>query len=694
MGKKEFINRIRNKTIIFFLIYSLIILSINFYLSITDYLENRIKLNYEIHTFDENAGVDVGLYHQNYGSDVLKSLLVINFFRNYFTAYTTFFLMFFAFIFNKNDQLLAVKHRVKFSEIVVPSIILLLLITTLFFLGREFIVPSSRRTLDNAINRSSQARALFNKGCASQKDGLFEEALNYYKEYLEIITDDNTIVERVAVLLTEVNIASFEKTRAGDLPQRIGLEHFNNSLLNKLESNEDKAFLTSIYSLDNYGRNYLLKDNLRSDEREKLWRILFIAGFTREILQVTSLEDTGVSGVITDYYQLAEIYFKKGDYTTAWYYYRYIFDNDQLRRDEVGLKISEIKNILQMNTVVSGQNSISRDSFRRELLEQERQMVHIYELSRKADYLYKEGALKEAYFTLEEILQINYRLREIRDFRDRVYAELTSKAVEFSKIDSIRGLPGKKSFCFMAKPNQFIYFGEIIPFSGTYYVFDVKIVDFDDNFNVTKTVTAPYGEFKNKQIFTMYTYSLNDRDLEFYPESEVSNGSKQTLKNDYIFTIEADISTLYNFSYDYERALDFAIFRLYEMRSFSGVSQGNETFSMGFNNNFIKTAIIDKISKDFMIFTLSLFMIVLGWKFRSKTGLQMGLRYYVLLPSIPLIFVAMINGFISINTHFYSILGTIMNFNLLLVVCIVLNVLLMVSAIVVVAGTGVDGKGQ
>ncbi len=704
MGKKELLRMIRNKTLLFLFLYSIFYIGINLYASVSGYLDDRLILNYDIESYGSEFKPHSGIYHEYFGQKIVLSKMVIDYFKNFFAAYTLFFLILFSVFLNKNEHLIIAKQKVLFSEIVIPALIVVIVLTVLYFTGREFIVPVHRLKLDDMVNRSSQAYGVFQQASTKHKDKKYEEALVYYKEYLELIDSDPTVTERVNILLSEINIESFEKTRVGDLPRIIGIEHFKKGLLDKLEDKREHEFLYSIYKLDNYGRNYLLKENPDKNERVRLWQVLYNAGYTRERIQVTDFGDLSISGIITDYYQLADIYMKKNDFTTAWYYYKFVLETDPIRRDEAAGKINEIKNILSMGSLATD-NSVTADSYRKKLISQEKLMVHSYELKRKASHLYEKELLKEAFFIYNDILDINPRLREIRDDRDKVLRDLSQRAVEITEISNASFVPGKNDFCFMADPHSLVVYKKIIPYNNSYYLFDIMIYKLDEKFGVEKSVFAPYGQFKTNKRFTLYSYSLADREKEYFPVVTTNSKKRELERKNVFYNIDADISTLYNFSYDYERAMDFSLFKLYELKTFapdnvedsSVIKSDNrihkntdKNFSMGFNANFIKTAITDKISRYFLFFSISLLSIVLGWNFRSKSGMQLPVRYFLFIPAIPVAYLVVLNLVVKFITVFYSILASVSPFGVLLILCIVVNIIIMVVSIIVVSGTGVE----
>ena len=101
------------------------------------------------------------------------------------------------------------------------------------------------------------------------------------------------------------------------------------------------------------------------------------------------------------------------------------------------------------------------------------------------------------------------------------------------------------------------------------------------------------------------------------------------------------MNLLYNFSYDYEKTFNSSLISLSKL--YNTISENKkENFSIGFNSNFIKSAIADKISNILIFLSLNLIIISLSWRLRSN--------YLTGIPKIHLLIILAIPFFISRRT--------------------------------------------
>ncbi len=406
-----------------------------------------------------------------------------------------------------------------------------------------------------------------------------------------------------------------------------------------------------------------------------------------ERISEKSDQDTTIADTITDYIQLAEIYFQKKDYHAAWYYYQYIIESDSAKRNEAKEKINLIKKIFKYeNSMMDKKEKISDRQLQDWLSQKEREIQEIYILKNQAEYREKKKEYQKAFFIYKDILKKNPNLRDVIKAKNNVYLQLTNVAVELSDIECAKIYPSKRNFVFMLAPRTLIYISSIIKRLNKFYFYDVKIYNLDNKFKINSIIESPYGETKSPDSFTLYCYSLKNRKIENYPTITYSNSSKKRY-SDYIFSLPVSMNTLYNFSYDYNKTLGFSLAKLFQLKNFTIKEKGANDFSIGFNNNFIKTAIADKISRIFIFFSICLILISLSWRFRSSYISNIPIFHYLLMLIIPFFIYVIVNILQTFITSFYSILSLTTNFAVMLIISFVLNIILMIFSIIYIASS-------
>ena len=236
----------------------------------------------------------------------------------------------------------------------------------------------------------------------------------------------------------------------------------------------------------------------------------------------------------------------------------------------------------------------------------------------------------------------------------------------------------------MLSENQLAYIGLITKGKNKFYLYDIKICSFDINYNFKNIIEAPYGETKSRNTFTLYSFSLNNRNKVNLPVITYKNSRKE-IYSEYIFKLPATLNSLYNFSYDYKKTLNNSLANLFKLNNL--INDSNKNFSIGFNNNFIKTAITDKISHIFIFFSLNLIIIALSWRLRSNYLTGIPKIHLLIILAIPFFIYIFINTIQKYNTIFYSTLAISTNIFILLILCFVINIVLMLFSIFYIAST-------
>ncbi|MBP7554049.1 MAG: hypothetical protein KA885_11545 [Spirochaetes bacterium] len=611
-------------------------------------------------------------FHPQFFFDFFKANSVVIFFNNYFLCGLLFLTLTYSLIINREDLISKTGNKLFFYQISSRGLYLLVFLTIFYIIALEFIVPSALEKIDAIKNSSLRAGVSLRNGEEAYENKNYVDAAKFYNEFLSII-NDNAIEEKFREAKNKIVLP--KKMYANELK----------TILNSAKNESDKLFIKELYGneINDY---FYLKDNTSTEEKNRLWSILNgTEYFVNGDAPVEYKDDGLISDMITDYGQLAEIFFNKRDYLTAWYYYQYVVETDTAKSVEAKNKIYLIKKALKY------QNSDFSDAELAEFMKnKESEIKNIYNLKKIAANYISLKEYQKAYFVYQDILGINRNLRDAINGMNLSRSELNKISAEYSDMEKAKKYVGKRNFAFLLDPYSTVYIGNIVKtynddFTYTYYLYDVKINYFDAKNNISKLIKADFGQMKTNYLATLYCFDISDRNREFFP-TMTENGVTTVLKDKYLYTIPVDINTLYNFSYDYEKTLTFPIVKLLRLKNYKFAGTNN----VGINMDFVKTAILDKISRYFIFFTLSLLAISLSWRLRSKYLGNFPILLYPILLVIPVFLYFVIKTVLYFSTLTYSILSGCLDFTILLIIAIAFHSILSAVAAIFLAVTLVE----
>jgi len=672
---------------------------------------------------------------------LLKNLLFI----------TLLFIVFcYSIVINKGDTITKTGSALHFYQIVSRGLYIVVFLTCFFIFSTEILIPMLESSLETLKNSTLRANTSLLNAKEAEKKGDLIESLTYYNEYLTIIPNDWNILDKTRELKNKIG-----------LPKKINSYDFENLILKNIKDSANYDLVKNSYIHNSYKGYYTISPNLSNEDKNRIWQIIYNTGFFKaksmsdeNIEKGYEVEDTSISTRITDYSQLADIYFDKKDYLTAWFYYQHMAEADKSKRKYALERIALIKKGLRFQ-----RSDLSDKQFEEFLTESDKQIKKIYSLKKKASESFNNGEYQKAYFYYNDILYINRNLRDAIEGKNLSYEKLKNSGVELSEILKAQTFSGKQNFLFFADIDTIVLVDYIVKkydnenLRNTYYLYNVKIINFDSSFKNIRTIFAKYGQTKSLNTYTLYCYDLSNRENEFYPVLYENNVYKGELKKEYIFRFPVDINTLYNFSYNYSKALNFSLLRLLQLnrlganvlkitnefdinefenfilpkikdkkskelllnvyklnqltkkyylidditeeqkskliKIFSKIGLKQGSLSIGFNVNFIKTAIVDKISRFFMFFYLSLFFITLSWRLKVDYFSTMKKIYLPFLLFIPFFIFFLLEIIYTVNTLLCSIMAVSFNFELLLLVSIIFNLLITIISTIFLSANSV-----
>ncbi len=689
-------------------------------------------------------------YNKIFFNNYLINNTILLFLKNLLLITLIFIVFCYSLVIGKDDTITKDGSKIHFYQIISRGLYIIIVLNFIYILTTEILIPKLENDLEIFKNSTLRAKISLDIAKEAEKKGDYIESLLYYNEYLTIIPNDWNIIEKTRELKNKVTI-----------PKKINSYDFENLILKKIKDSSDYEFIKNSYISYPYRGYYAIIPNLSNEDKTKIWQIIYKTDFfkiksnedlslNKEEIEGYEKEDTSISTNITDPSQLADIYFDKKDYITAWFYYQHMAEADKSKRKYALERIALIKKGLRFQ-----RSDLSDKEFEDFLSSSDREIKKIYSLKIKATESFEKGEYQKAYFYYNDILYINRNLRDAIQGKNLSYEKLRKNAVELSEIVKARSFTGKDNFVFLSDENTIVFIDYIVKkydnemLKNNFYLYNVKIIKFDSSFKNFKTIIAKYGKSISSTTYTLYCYDISNRENEFYPILYEDNISKGEIKRDYIFKFPVDINTLYNFSYNYSRVFNFSLLKLlqlnnlganifniineieinefenfilpkiknkkdkefilniYKLDNFSkkyylndnlteqekskvikifskiGIKQNNS--SIGFNLNFIKTAISDKISRFFMFFYLSLFILTLSWRLKLNFFGNIKKSYLPFLLLIPFFIFFILELIYNLNTLICSIISLSFNFEILLLVTIILNLLLTIIATVILS---------
>ena len=533
------IHHIRRKTLLTYAVSLAILLAVSFFLAYFRYNRN--------------------VYHIQFFRSYLHNMMGKTFFENMFFVTMTATVFCYTLIVGRGDVISKSGQRLLFHQLVASGIIILGILTFVNILSSEIFIPKFNAKLDLLSNSTLRANTALRTANALYEKADYERSIKYYQEYLSII-DDTDIDARLLEVKNKINI-----------PKQLDVSHYNR-IISRLSGRSDAEFIETMYQRKVNNMRYI-NANVSDDERRRVWTILndidFFGGdYTVEGQLKYAVSDSSVSDKITNYSELADIYFDRHDYLTAWYYYQYTVEKHTAESRKAQDRINKIKVFLREE--YADMDDAQFESFIRET---QTKINGMYNLKNRGAKYLADNQYQKAFFTFSDILSINSNLRDASIGQSKSLALLRSIGVDYNEINQVRNYSGKSNFVFMLNDNRLITAKTIIKvydmntLHNNYYMYDVSIWEYDDYHNVKSVIHSEYGQIKDDIRCTLYCFSTADRSLEFFPTKTTYdiNGkalSDNVIKDNFIINIPVGINTLYNFSNSYDKALECSLIQL------------------------------------------------------------------------------------------------------------------------------------
>lgn len=649
--------------------------------------------------------------HANYYYLYIINTTLMFFFKNMPYFLGVFFTFFYSMMISRDNLIMKSGKRVDFSVVISRGLYLLILFTILYFSAIEFFIPYLHRYVGNVRNRSEQALVIVKKaeeilpvetieeGTTAGMRSLFidnldditgfEIARNYYEQYLRIVNVDDIVEKR----LHKVNMVIADWYASKNVPDKLNPPDYltdYEKLGDYFYEHEDFISAWYYYQYVAEKRSIRRPEIIRRIDRIK--EILAIRNSlgTDEVVKKEWM-DKRVRQIheIFGLKQTAESYEDAGDYHEAYFVYKKILDINPNIAD-VNKKMDDVFSYLKDNAVSVKEIDESR----------------IFNGKEQLSFLINQKTL----FLASEAKKIFH----FESFRPVIFfydALVYSFDDDFNVIEIIKSPYGKtisdNSITFYAYSRMSVDL-EYFP----YYV-KVKKSKLDGMMNIyaeadaidTSDIDSVMGCYSNDGEYYTLREDLNQEDIKemsefffkldhfFYDNIDDKSGlvKSDNKKLPYVLSINESFFTLYDFTYDYNEVIDFSLFRLFGISDFSLIEETRD-FYAGYNKNFIKSVIADKISKLFLFFTINLLLITLAWRHRARYVGFLPLKYIIISPIIFVFVYFFIGVFYAFSTMFQTLMSYAFSLKSMIMINFIFHIIFMTFAIVITASTHVDDE--
>lgn len=377
---------------------------------------------------------------------------------------------------------------------------------------------------------------------------------------------------------------------------------------------------------------------------------------------------------IIKYEDLAKFYFEKKDFVTALYYYKHMLDLGGSAKIEAENKIKEIKEYL----VHQEKTKTSEISIKLT----EETLEKIYLLKSQADNYFKNKEYQKAYFLYSDILSLDPNLRDIIEKRKETLSKLYEISAEIEELSFAYIYPEKSDILFITNNNEVFNIEKATKFYNDYFLYNIKIYKFNNDYNITEIIVSKYGVIreKNKNKIILYAFSKTNKDEEYFPVI-IKNNKEERFQPGYI-EMGISFDEIYNFSFEYKKIFFLPLAKLLMLEK---IIENKKISYSGLNKYFIQLAFLDKINQLFLFLILSFLTITVAWKLKSKYIEAFPKFLYPFLIIIPFFIFYSVNLIITTSTILIYILLLVFAFNTVTVILITTNSLLLFLSLILLS---------
>ncbi|HBD94610.1 MAG TPA: hypothetical protein DC057_10615 [Spirochaetia bacterium] len=461
---------------------------------------------------------------------------------------------------------------------------------------------------------------------------------------------------------------------------------------------EDKNYVDALSAFEGYMS--LIKSDTKTRERIRKLRFLVVSESVSKEKNKVEIPDN-----IMNYIDLADYFYKIGDYFSAWYYYQFIGEFNPVDRRKAINQIENIKKILLYR------NSLMNDSEKITFIDSKTAEIrNLYRNILDANNDFDHGDYLSAYYKYQKISASYPAIRDVSSARDKSLLILKNSYINLNDIRDSSFFPSRDNFVFFYKDNLLFKAKKMIKSIDTvqmrtnYFFYDLQIFRLENN-QITEIFMSKYAQYKNNSL-SLIAFSANNQNDIYYPvltqmSVEVFEKLKSKLDRsvasyfssvyernkdfmivkqlsdsdfkklgilynslnsftDYVengtITFNFEMDLLYNLKYDNR---DDTSFSMYNLLKLNNSYKNNLINNSGFSLNFISIGISQKISRIFIFLSVSLLLISVCFRYRVKEFKSI---YYLLIP-IAIVFIYLMfqcvmyysNLFISTFSNIFTI---------------------------------------
>jgi tetratricopeptide (TPR) repeat protein len=359
----------------------------------------------------------------------------------------------------------------------------------------------------------------------------------------------------------------------------------------------------------------------------------------------------------------AQKYFDQQDWFSAHYYAQQAGMLDPRRTDATRLAAQASEKMMEAATPGRGKDAES---------------TALFQQKRAAYLLLSEGDYIQAYYSLQKLAGQYPQDRDIRTNLDRASEGLKGVSFFLDEARRVEPLPGVDQILFLnsagADGMEVVSIGRMVQArEGTYFL-DVEAVRYDATGRVAWHFTAPYGKMQGGTI-VMRCIDRNTPGVQALPV--YSQGARPAPEMA-ILRVQPTENELRFLSTRQDALADAGPVELWRMRSSLG--------SFGLSRGALSVELIMKLVMPFAFLILSLFALPFGWAFRARSVNGPSGLAVLLVPLVPLVLSVLTLLFVYAHRVILGFVVLAFGFTAAVVVGAILQFLLLVSALIVLAG--------
>ena len=223
---------------------------------------------------------------------------------------------------------------------------------------------------------------------------------------------------------------------------------------------------------------------------------------------------------LATYEELADYFYLKEDYFSAWFYYLSVEKGPEQQKLLARKRIEDIK------LKIKYQNSLYSDEEMNLYMDkQTRKIQDLYVRLKNGEQLLNKGDYLSAYYVYNDIYNENTNIRDALNGRDKALDYLKNNAVDVEEAEIACSYAGKENFMMFCNDSVVMKIGVLRKSINVdllveqYFFFDTQLCYRNTNKDITKIIYIPYAKVKKDNLLLL-CYDKNDRENIYSPVIE------------------------------------------------------------------------------------------------------------------------------------------------------------------------------